>query len=425
MRAMRCGPAGSHFIARRGRASKSPSGHSTLGRRGRRRPNDASSRARLAQSRGDASSRKRRRARLVAERTNGASSSGSRRREVHHHPAATSVSRPWISPLVRVGRWRELRIVDPTGTNAILSRPERGKTVGALRSYLRLTLPRLGWDRKLLDLDKLMRLTRDHGGGFVSTLPFLAAFPNEPSPYSPSSRLFWNELFIDTGNSAKSPPRTPLDYHALDASHRRALVRMERNTDALEAFQRRFPLVLDYARFRAATTLNGAPWNRWPEPHRSGLLEEKDVDADEVLYHLYNQLIAEEQIAALSNRGIDLHLDLPLGVHRHGYDTWREQTLFAADVAVGAPPDAAFPGGQNWSSPPVLPHKSRQQGHRYLRLAFRHAMRKQISPGAPSSRKLNVTCGSRSVTRCGTVYAVSTSCSSHRTLPFPRTRSQA
>ena len=225
------------------------------------------------------------------------------------------------------------------------------------------------------DLDKLMRLTRDHGGGFVSTLPFLAAFPNEPSPYSPSSRLFWNELFIDTGNSAKSPPRTPLDYHALDASHRRALVRMERNTDALEAFQRRFPLVLDYARFRAATTLNGAPWNRWPEPHRSGLLEEKDVDADEVLVHLYNQLIAEEQIAALSNRGIDLHLDLPLGVHRHGYDTWREQTLFAADVAVGAPPDAAFPGGQNWSSPPVLPHKSRQQGHRYLRLAFRHAMR--------------------------------------------------
>ncbi len=150
---------------------------------------------------------------------------------------------------------------------------------------------------------------------------------------------------------------------------------MERNTDVLEAFQRRFPLVLDYARFRAATTLNGAPWNRWPEPHRSGLLEEKDVDADEVLYHLYNQLIAEEQIAALSNRGIDLHLDLPLGVHRHGYDTWREQTLFAAAVAVGAPPDAAFPGGQNWSSPPVLPHKSRQQGHRYLRLAFRHAMR--------------------------------------------------
>jgi len=225
------------------------------------------------------------------------------------------------------------------------------------------------------DLDKLMRLTRDHGGAFVSTLPFLATFPDEPSPYSPVSRLFWNELFINTGSSVESQPTTPLDYVTLDASHRRALMRMERNPDALEAFQRRFPLVLDYARFRAATTEKGVPWNRWPEPQRSGLLTEKDVDADEVLYHLYNQLIAEEQIAALSHRGIGLYLDLPLGVHRHGYDTWREQSLFADDMAVGAPPDAAFPGGQNWSSPPVLPHKSRHQGHRYVRLAFRQAMR--------------------------------------------------
>ena len=142
------------------------------------------------------------------------------------------------------------------------------------------------------DLDKLMRLTRRHGGAFVSTLPFLATFPNEPSPYSPVSRLFWNELYVDTANTRKSPPTTPLDYQTLDASHRRALARMERHADALEAFRKRFPLVLDYARFRAATTRNGVPWNRWPEPLRSGLLEEKDVDADEVLYHLYNQLIA-------------------------------------------------------------------------------------------------------------------------------------
>jgi 4-alpha-glucanotransferase len=62
-------------------------------------------------------------------------------------------------------------------------------------------------------------------------------------------------------------------------------------------------------------------------------------------------------------------------VHRHGYDTWRERKLFAQDVSIGAPPDAAFPGGQNWSTPPILPLESRRQGHRYLRLAYRHAMR--------------------------------------------------
>ena len=94
-----------------------------------------------------------------------------------------------------------------------------------------------------------------------------------------------------------------------------------------------------------------------------------------MFYHLYNQLIAEEQIAALSHRGIDLYLDLPLGVHRHGYDTWREQSLFADDMAVGAPPMPPLKEDKIGAPPPVLPHKSRHQGHRYLRLAFRTRMR--------------------------------------------------
>src|SRR5947209_5350013 len=38
------------------------------------------------------------------------------------------------------------------------------------------------------------------GGGMVATLPLLAAFldePFEPGPYSPASRLFWNEFYLD------------------------------------------------------------------------------------------------------------------------------------------------------------------------------------------------------------------------------------
>src|SRR5262249_20899004 len=39
------------------------------------------------------------------------------------------------------------------------------------------------------------------GGSVVSTLPLLAAFLDrpvcEPSPYSPASRLFWNEFYLD------------------------------------------------------------------------------------------------------------------------------------------------------------------------------------------------------------------------------------
>ncbi len=225
------------------------------------------------------------------------------------------------------------------------------------------------------DLERLMRLTKRHGGDFVSTLPFLASFPEEPSPYSPLSRLFWNELYIDTGNPAGVHPGGLLDVEALVDTKRSELEAMPRDRATLDLFLERFPLVLDYARFRAFTATHGAEWTRWPESQSSGVLVEGDVDDDEVLYHLYNQLRADSQLQTLRGTGVGLYLDLPLGVHRRGYDAWREQTLFAGKVDVGAPPDAAFSGGQNWSTPPVLPHKSREQGHRYLRLAFRHGMR--------------------------------------------------
>ena len=50
------------------------------------------------------------------------------------------------------------------------------------------------------DLETLIEWTSYHGSGVVSTLPFLAAFldePFDPSPYAPASRLFWNELYVD------------------------------------------------------------------------------------------------------------------------------------------------------------------------------------------------------------------------------------
>ena len=50
------------------------------------------------------------------------------------------------------------------------------------------------------DLDQLAHWARDHGATVVSTLPLLATFvdePLDPSPYSPVSLRFWNELFVD------------------------------------------------------------------------------------------------------------------------------------------------------------------------------------------------------------------------------------
>src|SRR5690606_10905613 len=52
------------------------------------------------------------------------------------------------------------------------------------------------------DLKTLVDWTREHGGDMFGTLPLLATFlsePFEPSPYSPLSRPFWTESFLDLG----------------------------------------------------------------------------------------------------------------------------------------------------------------------------------------------------------------------------------
>ena len=60
----------------------------------------------------------------------------------------------------------------------------------------------------LADLESLIDWIDELGGQVVSTLPLLSAFldkPFEPSPYSPVSRMFWNEFYVDPARSPDSP----------------------------------------------------------------------------------------------------------------------------------------------------------------------------------------------------------------------------
>ncbi|HSN68134.1 MAG TPA: 4-alpha-glucanotransferase, partial [Thermoanaerobaculia bacterium] len=89
------------------------------------------------------------------------------------------------------------------------------------------------------DLAALIRAVADMGGGGVATLPLLATFleePFEPSPYSPVSRLFWNEIYLD--------PVRIAEFRASEAARDRvATSEACAERDAL----RRLPLV-DYRR---------------------------------------------------------------------------------------------------------------------------------------------------------------------------------
>ncbi|MDY6908091.1 MAG: 4-alpha-glucanotransferase [Chloroflexota bacterium] len=264
----------------------------------------------------------------------------------------------------------------------------------------------------LADLEAMMTWVSTLGGSLVATLPLLAAFidePGTPSPYMPASRLMWNEFYLDIPGipelaecpSAReivaSPAfrdevgalrREPLvDYHRQMALKRRVLEELARccfhsgheRYRELARFAQAHPAAADYARFRAAGERERAPWPQWPRPLREGTLGPADYDEEARRYHLYVQWLAHRQMEGLAQRageqGMGLCLDLPTGVHPHGYDVWRHQDLFIQEASAGAPPDAVFTRGQDWGFAPLHPERLRRQGYGYYVSCLRHHMR--------------------------------------------------
>lgn len=259
--------------------------------------------------------------------------------------------------------------------------PGRGWGVFAPLTALR----RSGADRvgDLDDLGVLADWVADLGGRLVGTLPLLATFDGDPSPYAPISRLAWNERHLHlealpewvgpvpaggTGGDLVDPVAEAARSRAALAA---AVGRLSDSRRAeLDRFTEARPHVDELARWRAAVDAGGPVPRGRPQP---------DGDPADVLRHRYGQWAMEAQLGALrerlDRRGQALYLDLPLGVHGQGFDVWRAPALFASDVSVGAPPDGFFTGGQDWGFPPVLPDGSRAEGHGYLRAALAHQLR--------------------------------------------------
>lgn len=259
--------------------------------------------------------------------------------------------------------------------------------------------PRAG---DLTDFENVMDWMHGLGGTVAGTLPLLGAFlgePFEPSPYSPATRLFWSEFYIDVGRvpefsgrhslrSAK--PSKYVDYRGVMADKRRVLERLAkrfflqgepRRREQFARFLRENKGVQDYAEFRAVTDRQRKGWPAWPARLRDGTIRKTDYDEATRNYHLYAQWIIQEQLHALSKtaaaRGQFLYLDFPLGVNPAGYDIWRNRELFVGGVAGGAPPDPVFTKGQNWGFPPMNPEAMRLNRYQYviafLRNHFRYA----------------------------------------------------
>lgn len=219
----------------------------------------------------------------------------------------------------------------------------------------------------LRDLLRAREWVNELGGGVVATLPLLASFEDEPSPYSPVSRLFWNELYLDVEKLPEwsSDLRDVVSIRSLQSADQVDYERAARvKRAALETMSTRFTQDEDFVRFASRGAYGYA--------HFRAAKEERDS----ANYHLYVQYRMAQQMREIADdarkSGIGLYLDFPLGVNAGGFDTWKYARSFVNGMSVGAPPDLFFTKGQNWGFPPFDPDGIREDRYEYFRACIRH-----------------------------------------------------
>jgi (1->4)-alpha-D-glucan 1-alpha-D-glucosylmutase len=257
------------------------------------------------------------------------------------------------------------------------------------------------------DVADLATGTAELGASFLGLSPVHALFSadrNKISPYSPSSRLFLETIFIDPtavpgfneGSAAPlldDPSVTEqlvalrdaplLDHAAVWALKRpllEALWRDFQNGDGhreFEAFRRAGGEGLRaHATFEALSEHfrhDGRWWlGDWPEPFRN--LHSSEVRAFErdhverVAFHSWLQWLADRQLGEAAERArsggmsIGLYRDLAVGADAGGSEIWSNPERFAPGLSVGSPPDPFGPTGQKWGLPPFNPLTLEEQG---------------------------------------------------------------
>ncbi len=205
------------------------------------------------------------------------------------------------------------------------------------------------------------------GAGFLGINPIHACFPTEAtwaSPYSPSHRRRLNPLHVATGPGVATGPL--VDY-AREVPAKRAALRAAYDAFAGDPAFDTWAAEegCDLTRFATHQALSdryGALWTDWPAHLQSPEGAAGTVPDTEIRYHAWLQWMAHRQLsdtqAALTGAGMryGLYLDLAVGTHPEGAETWADRDSFARGVSLGAPPDALGPEGQTWNLAPLDPH---------------------------------------------------------------------
>ena len=279
------------------------------------------------------------------------------------------------------------------------------------------------------DLRNAVEIMARLGAGVIGLNPLHALFPHNPghvSPYSPSSRVYLNSLYIDV--EAVPEFAASRAAHAESADRRfqarllalrsgelvdypgvadaklgvlRAVYREFRErpgagaTDRGKAFTRFLAdggeLLVRFALYHAlqeefhARDASIWGWPVWPEPYRNpaapAVREFLEANRERVEFHAFLQWLADEQLAACGQRALELGLtlglyrDLAVSIDRAGAEAWAWQELYAETAGVGAPPDDFNLHGQNWGLSPIIPEPLTEAAYAPFIATLRASMR--------------------------------------------------
>jgi 4-alpha-glucanotransferase len=260
-------------------------------------------------------------------------------------------------------------------------------------------------------LEDVARNAASHGADALGISPLHAMFPSNSgqySPYSPSSRLFFNILHSAPGAIlGEKPLRMAIescglgdelqrleelelvDWNAV-SSARLCLLRQLYEDFAtggnaqqadFDSFREAGGEALEnHCRFEvlhaALLGPEGYPqhWRDWPEQYRSPespAVEQFAQDhADEVSYYAFCQWLItrglERAQTAARSAGMKIGLisDLAVGADGGGSQAWSRQEEVLASLSVGAPPDIINRQGQSWGISAFSPWGLKANGYR-------------------------------------------------------------
>lgn len=237
------------------------------------------------------------------------------------------------------------------------------------------------------DLEAAVRALAAGGAGFVGINPVHAGFPTDPaaiSPYSPSHRRRLSTRHLHIVGAPRLGNGPHLDYPEAERAVRHAAEAAFPGPDAGRAALSEGGADLRrFATHQALSEVEGPYWDSWDpalrDPEGPAVAAFAARNGDRIGLHAWLQTAAEAQLSAAAKAGAGmahgLYLDLAVGTHPFGAETWAEPGIFASGVSLGAPPDAFSPDGQVWNLAPFAPMALARSGFRALAETLRYQFR--------------------------------------------------